>query len=93
MRIVTQKVNAAMNVTQMTMVKTWEIFQERDDTIEHLMEVLERQDQLIKIQGRLIEELGDAMNGLCIMLALIVVCAICAKIFAHGTRVRQSRVV
>jgi hypothetical protein len=89
--IVVRKANASMtDVTHMAMVRTRKIIQDRDDAITELLRLVNSQSRIIVLQSRIVEELGNAIKGLCILLALFVLCALGLNLCARRSKVEQE---
>jgi hypothetical protein len=89
--VVVRKANASMaDVTYMAMVRTRKIVQDRDDAIAELLRLVDSQSRIIVLQSRIVEELGNAINGLCIILALFVLCALGLKLCARRSKVERE---
>jgi hypothetical protein len=78
------------DVTYMAMVRTRKIVQDRDDAIAELLRLVDSQSRIIVLQFRIVEELGNAINGLCIILALFVLCALGLKLCARRSKVERE---
>jgi hypothetical protein len=91
MNVVIQKANASItDVTHMAMAKTHTIVQDRDDTIAELLRLVDQQSHLIVLQSRIMEQLGNAIQGLIIILAFFV-CALGLKLSARRSKVEQQQ--
>jgi hypothetical protein len=76
MNIVIQKANASItDATHMAMAKTRTIVQGRDETIAELLRLVDQQSHLIALQSRIMEQLGNVIKGLSIILTFFVLCA------------------
>jgi hypothetical protein len=92
MNIVIQKANASItDVTHMAMAKTRTIVQDRDETIAELLRLVDQQSHLIVLQSRIMEQLGNAIKGLSIILAFFVLCALVLKLSARRSKVEQQQ--
>jgi hypothetical protein len=92
MNIVIQKANASItDVTHMAMAKTRTIVQDRDETIAELLRLVDQQSHLIALQSRIMEQLGNVIKGLSIILTFFVLCALGLKLSARRSKVEQQQ--